>query len=669
MLSKHFSVLRMLALSALLNGAATGNLLAAVSTPPLELSQLKAYLANHPLQAATRLVKERGIRFVPTQKIKKEIEASIPSSPKDAADYLEQLNIFWEALDQHQPKELVIAIAPFCGGVPDQLQNIQVAMERKLHSLGTIQTPFRIFSTKLDKRLPTDGEADKVGQELGVHIVVWGEWIRNRGVDTFIPRIRLTQPFRGSEAFKDAVRQYSFTYRLEPTQPLRPEVAPAPLAASSDLIPLLIGLSFYHEADYQRAAQVLGSVTSPSSDVYMYLAICSLALNDLQTARQYLANAEKTGQASLEALHDVGTLEAQVGNLDEALKYFDKALQVDSHSFKTLNNKAIVLAMKAAKKSEDEKAEQKNEESCSKDSIETIKQSRESGGPSYLTAVYNHAAILLNCAKYTSTALEGVQILRGEYLTRNPDDHEAWSACGTVYRVELNKYKEAEDCFLEAVRHKPSSEEYWGYLVNVLRVDPNCWRYEGRATFFSTLVALQPRAPLTKQDRLWRQETVLSGLALAMAVNGRFREAREAFSKLPVRFDDLEECEQRLVYELAVGRIPLGRESNVEFMSSYLPTVYQHFFLVREVGELEFRPNLLFHEYEELLLRAPSNIPARLGKALLEYKLVFGESSVTKDRKSSVERELLEALKEAVGVTTSQSVRSHLRDCIREVAS
>src|SRR6266446_6100087 len=314
MLAQYFRILRALALSVFLSTSLTGNLLKAVTSPPLELSQLKEYLANHPLEAATKLVRNRGIRFVPTQKIKKEIEASIPSSPKDAPNYLQQLNILWTTLEQHQPRELVIAIAPFCGGVADQLQNIQVAMERKLNSLGTIQTPFRIFSTKLTKCLSTDGEADEVGQELGVHVVVWGEWVRDRDVDRFTPRIRLVQSFGGSQGFRDAARQYSFTYRLEPTEPIRPGVEPAPLAASSDLIPLLMGLSFYHQADYRRAAQVLASVTNPSSDVYIYLAICSLALKDLQTARQYLTNAEKTGEASLEALHDVGTLEAQAGN-------------------------------------------------------------------------------------------------------------------------------------------------------------------------------------------------------------------------------------------------------------------------------------------------------------------------------------------------------------------
>jgi len=176
---------------------------------------------------------------------------------------------------------------------------------------------------------------------------------------------------RWIKAFWDAPRQYSFTYRFEPVDPVRADVAPATSAAGSDLIPLLMGLSFYHEGDYRRAAEVLASVTNPSSDVYIYLAICSLALKDLQTARRYLTNAERTGKASLEALNDVGTLLAQAGGLDEALSDFDKALQVDSHSFKTLNNKAIVLAMKEEKRSEDASADPKKEY-CSKDSIETI---------------------------------------------------------------------------------------------------------------------------------------------------------------------------------------------------------------------------------------------------------------------------------------------------------
>jgi len=632
------------------------------------VSQLKEYVANHPLDAAIRLVKERGIRFVPTPKIKKEIETAIPSTPKDAPNYSKQLEILWTTLDRHQPKELIIAIAPFCGGVSDQLQNIQVAMERKLNSLGTMQRPFRIFPTKLTKCISTDGEADEVGQELGVHLIVWGEWVRDRGIDSFTPKIRLVQAFGGSQAFRDAATQYSFTYRFEPIEAVRADVAPAASAAGSDLIPLLMGLSFYHKADYRRAAEVLASVTNPSSDVYIYLAICSLALKDVQTARQYLTNAEKTDKASLEALHDVGTLLGQLGNLDEALSYFDKALQVDSHSFKTLNNKAIVLAMKEEKKSEDANADPKKE-FCSKDSIETIKQSREFGGPGYVTAIYNHAGILLNCAKYPPTALEGVQILKGKYLSQKSDDDEAWSACGTVYRVELRMYKDAEDCFLEAVRHQPTSKEYWGYLVNTFRVDPDCWRYAERSTFFSTLASLLPRTHFTGKDRRWQEETIFAGLALALTTEGRLREARETFSKLRVRVAELEGCDQQLLYDLAVGRIPTGRDADVEFMKRYLSTAFQHFFLVREVGELEFGPTELVHEYEELLQRTPSCIPARLGKALLESRIAYDDSSAPEDQKLSADRKLLQALKESLGATVNQEVRTQLRLCIKELAN
>jgi tetratricopeptide (TPR) repeat protein len=666
---RTFGTLTALSLLVLLVGITAVRSSGSTPVSPLELSQVKNFLQEHSLAATTQLVARRGIRFVPTTMIRREIEDSIPTFRKHATDYYQQLMKLQDALEKYQPKELLIAVAPFCGGVPDQAQNIQVAMVSQLPSLGVAERPFTISSVRLDKCITTESEADEVGQQKGVHIVVWGDWSRTNEIDTFMPKLRVTQPFGAIADLRNAGgREISFTYRLEPTQPLRAQVGSAARASTSDLIPLLIGLSFYHKKDYQRAARVLASVSRPSSDVYIYLAICSLALNESQAASQYLASAEKMGQASLEALHDAGTLEAQAGNFDKALEYLDKALQVDSHSYKTLNNKAIVLAMKETWKSEelDKNAEQNSEESCSKEAINTIKESREWGGPAYLPAVYNHAAILLNCAKYSGTALEGVQILRGEYLTRNPNDFEAWSACGTVYRVELNNYKDAEDCYLEAVRHKPSSQEYWGYLVNTLRVDPDCWTYDGRPIFFSTLVSLLPGSNLPEEQRLSHEETALSGLVLALASNGRLREAREAFGKLPVRISDLEECEQRLVYELAVGRIATGLPSDSEFMSHYSTTVYQHFFLVRDVAELSHRPSSLFLEYNELLQRAPSNVPTHLGKALLEYKMVLEKSSVAEDHKSFVERELIPALQTTLGVTTNQNLRRHLRDCISE---
>ena len=83
---------------------------------------------------------------------------------------------------------------------------------------------------------------------------------------------------------------------------------------------MLIGLSFYNKKDYQTAAGVLASVSGPSSDVSIYLAICYLALKDTGKARKSLDNAEKVGNASLEALGDLGTLEANLGDYDKALR-------------------------------------------------------------------------------------------------------------------------------------------------------------------------------------------------------------------------------------------------------------------------------------------------------------------------------------------------------------
>lgn len=668
MLSKRCLVPRIIALLAVLTGSLASNSLTAASNPPLELSQLKAYLANHSLQAAAGLVKERGIRFVPTQEIKKQIEESIPLIRKDARNYVQELGVFWETLDQNEPKELVIAVAPFCGGIADQVQNIQVAMVAKLRSLAIGERPFMIFPVRLDKCLSTEGGADEVGQANGVHIVVWGDWSRMGDVDRFVPKLRVTQPFGTIASLNNVVgRETSFTFRLEPLEPLRVQLASAARPNNSDLIPLLIGLSLYRKKDYQSATRVLASVSSPSSDVYIYLAICSLALNDSEAASQYLANAEKIGEASLEAFHDLGTLAAQAGDFDRALDYLDKALKIDPHSYKTLNNKAIVLAMKEARNNEErgQTGKPESEESCSQEAIDTIKESREWGGPSYLSAVYNHAAILLNCAGYASTALEGVQILRGEYLARKADDHKAWALCGGVYKIDLHKFKEAEDCYLEAVRHSSSSDEYWDYLINTLTTDSDSWKYERRSTFFSTLLSLLPRSNLPKEDRLLYQETALSGLALALASDGRLREARATFAKLPVRIDDLGECEDRLVYQLAVEQITTPLRSDSDFMSRYLLTVYQHFFLVNDIGDLVHRSGPVLGAYKDLLQRAPSDVATELGEVLLQYKILLQESSVAETHRSFVQSELLPRLKKALGVMApGQNAGRYSRGCV-----
>ena len=637
---------------------------------PLEVAQVKSFLQedhHSPLDAA-HLIAQRRIRFIPTSRIREEIEDSIQPFWIQARDYDHQLGVLSEALKKYQPKELLIAVAPFCGGVQDQLQNIQVAMVNQLHTLQVADVPFMIFSLRLDKCLTSEGQAEEIGQKEGVHIVVWGDWSRSddHDVDKFMPKLLVVHPFgEVTELRSGAARETSFTYRLEPTQPLSAHVEPARLAAKSDLIPLLIGLSFYNKKDYQTAAGVLASVSGPSSDVSIYLAICYLALKDTGKARKSLDSAEKVGNASLEALGDLGTLEANLGDYDKALRDLNEALKVNHKNYKILNNKAIVLAMRQEKANRE--AEDVDQEKCSEDAIDAIEDARQSGGEGYVTAIYNHAAILLNCEKTRPALLKAAGILK-EYLTRNPSDHQSWFTCGRVYEDDHLGQRDAIDCYFEALKLSPASGDYWEHLIHAWKRDYYPLAVE-RQEFYESLLRLLAQSRLPKEDLTEYKREITSALIVLFAHAGQLREARQMFEQLHVNVQQLDGCYEKLSYRLASNQIR-GDLPDPQSLKKFQVSAYLQFFEVYE-GELfghRFDDGYLVSQYAALLSSYPSHIPSKLAKVLLEDRILQVNSSSSDQRAEFIRNTGIPTLRAVLRATTLPAVRGDLSECISDMS-
>lgn len=631
---------------------------------PLEIVELKRALSNgRTIQSVINMVNQRGLRFVTTPNIRQAIEESIPTALKQGRGYSDEIRRLFNALEAHKPREVLIAVAPFCGGVADQTQNIQVAMVRKLDTLRIQESPFRIIPLKIGDCLKSKGEAEVAGDINGVHIVVWGEWLRKGELDIFTPNVFLAHPFAGLGPLLDDSKQKSFTYRLERV-PGPMEMAPANIPGSSDLIPILIGLSFYHRKDYERASTLLRSVQQPSPDVYLYLAVCSFALKDRVKALEYLDRAEGMGGASLEALHLVGTQAYYAGDLQMALAYFDRALKVDKQSYKTLNNKAITLATIADE--QHERSGDDSEEWCSQEAVAVIQNARTFGGPSFPSGIYNHAAILLNCGN-SVTVLKGATILEDEYLRLVPSDHEAWFICGRVYDIELRMGQRAENCYLNAIRLMTTSSDYWGQLMN-LWGSRTYWPWSGdRTEFFATLLRLLPRSRLTRDERAEYGLNLRTASVLNLAENGKIQDARSSFAHLQLKWADFEACD-RLSYRLAAGQF--RQESmNPAYSRKVVPLSYLLFFKAYERNTSEtgifgrYHDEMLASAYEAQSREHPTDVALQIGEVLVNF------SKVRENHESAdtLVRKAIPVFKSAKGATQLPPARSDLGECMGDI--
>jgi len=603
---------------------------------PLELEELVNKIEFGTLPDLTAEIKRRGVNFVFTSAVRRRVEEAVikyhPSTRNEKKqdgtgekDDYEELNA---SLLEQEPKDLLVAVAEFRSGNDNDTVELQTAIERRLRELGAPKNFIRIrpllVSKERSSEISTENDAYKAGDELGVNLVVWGRWERSdpRGSAIVHPRLRVVHTHKQIGLREGQGRQAD--YKLEPLAHGGDiSIIESGAIRTSNLIEILIAISYYERKDYVQAVRILEKIQTRDSDVYFYLGNCSYINGKYQEAEDFYHEAVRADGNSLKAMHNLATAQYRAGKLDQAIANFKRALEIDPASDKTFNNLGSLLV-------ETERFDT---------GIGYIEQAINKN-PNNAFAHYNYAAALYNRRRYKEAFEAFTEYLKlPEYMGLRPEeDHRTWSLCAELLRRNSLTYspenlEQARTFLLKAIRYGPTEGSYLAsYLRNIpLRVDQKVLAEELRLhrTWLDHLANDQFGDGLKKEDA---RKALLARIVYLLVKLGRFEDAHEAFSELGIHDEDLRDCQSRLVHELISGEIISGPPGRSLFTKKYYETIYVHFFNRNSFGTLpEANRGDLLDAYNMLLRSTPDHLGCLIGKGVLILeKLRFEERPQSK---------------------------------------
>jgi len=628
---------------------------------PLGFEELKSAMRTRVLSKVTQEVRSRGISFVPTEGVKAQLEEL---ARQYHAHDSEGYGALLRALDENEPSELVVAVAPFLGGEERDKEELQIAIKEKLEELKEPRVLLRLENALIDRTIRREDEAYEIGNRLGVHLVVWGMW-RSKGAKeiSFHPKIRVIHTHR-----KIAIRNGETVERHYNIEPIgdspRLEVIESAAIKTSTLVVVIIALSYYRGNDYANAANLLRTITQPDSEVYFYLGNCSFYVDNYKEATAYFEQAIAADPNSFKSLHNLATIQYLSSHPQEALQNFEKALRVNPASDKTLNNMGITLVEIGFAEENQQKIAR---------GIEYIREAT-TVNPANENAWLNYGAVLLRIG-HEPSAINALT----EYLEIKSEDHSIWFLCGEILSRRLKRYEEAQRFLLKAVDLDPTNGKYIEELVGtweeVERFD------EDSLKSYQRVINLLPNSTLPGGSQTTLRKTLSALILFSQIELGQNKEALDTFRHMAITETEFDNCRGKLSLRLVSGMIPASGFSEPSQAKIYSRTIYLHFFSRHYFDTFlpSIGPKQLVEAYNSLLAQHPSHLGSLIGKGILHAQIMrlpsrawihygfVSEEEDSTDWENEFTRDGIRTLRRALPLTQITRVRSLLTQCIEEL--
>ena len=567
---------------------------------PLLLEEVVSKIKSSRLADLNQEIQKRGVSFVLTDGVKSQLQKQVNDFRRgDDQGYEEMLR----TIREKEPTELVVAIAKFQNENEDNAAQLRNAIEAGLKTLQAPPNLLRIVPISVADTPIRDGEAFKIGDELGVHLVIWGDWrSKPDGGTVFHPRISVVHESRKTPIKRGTTEERPYKLDLAGSSGLN--IIESGALKTSNLITLVIALSYYQKADYKNAAQLFASVPEADSEVYFYRGNCSYYLGEKEEAETYFKKAIELDKSSLKATHNLGVVQDELDEPEEAIESFKQALSLDPKSDKTLNNLGIMLA----------------------------KEGDVEAGLAYLVkattinprsdnAWYNLGALIVNTGTNTPKAIEVFK----RHLDMHPEDVETWLLCmdlliRTLARREPERSEgeeAANKLLLTAIAKNPGNEKLLQVYVDSIPIDFTREELDRDQGYIESL-AKAVSSPSSSKNAI--RNKLIARTILVQVHLGNLEQARAAVAVIVIDPKDMKSCAQ-LTYQLALGA--LVKLDASPFARRFYTTTFEYFvqlhFFESALGE---NTKIWFDEYNALLKLRPLDQGTLIAKATLQTHIL-----------------------------------------------
>jgi len=576
--------------------------LGATQGGPLRLEEVMSRIQTTRLEILYQEIEKRGVSFVLTDGVESQLLKQVNAfRPEDQNGYRKLLDV----IRQKEPKELVVAVTRFQGGNENNVADLRSAIEERLKTLKAPSDLLRIEPISVAAAPINDEEAYKVGDEFGVHLVIWGDWrSKPDGGTTFHPRIRVVHESIGNPIEKGATER---SYKLDLAGSSGLDVVESGALKTSNLITLLVALSYYNKADYEHASQLFSTVPEADSEVFFYLGNCSYRLGRNDRAKTYFKRAIELDNASLKAVHNLGVVQYEEHDFQEATRSFKRALSIDPSSDKTLNNLGIVAA------------EQGDIEAGIAYLVKAT-----SINPRSDAAWYNLGAVLADTG--TQNTRKAVEAFK-RHLEVHSEDVDTWLFCGDLLVRVLTsaeparsaEYRqEASKLLLTAIAKNAGNEKLLQAYLNFFPLEFTQEEFERDQNYIASL-AKAVSSPSSLKNTIRNK---LIGRTILIHVHlGNLEKARAAVADVVIDPHSMTTCAHHLTYQLALGAF-VKLDSSV-FAKRFYATTYEYFVRLHFEGSLGEETKTWYDEYNALLKIRPLDQGTLIAKATLQTQILL----------------------------------------------
>ncbi len=398
------------------------------------------------------------------------------------------------------PKNLLVVIAnfePIPGDDKDAKSHgetvsadLEIKIRLKVNSGVPMEYPIRhkqIIEGATEKEKKQ--KAREIGLSKGAHLVLWGSVqftkLGKKWEFYLEPKITIVQPLGPTE--------------LEERQPgeLRaslsnPEILELRRRKIEETVDIVCGLAWYKQKDYQGAINIFKEFRAPDAEVFSYHGAALVFLGRFDEALKQFDKAIEINPQDALAWGNKGVALDELGRYEEAITCYDKAIEINSKYAEAWYNKGVALGHLG-----------RYEEAITyfDKAIEI--------DPRFAWAWGNKGNALADSGKY-----EDAIKCYDKALEINPQNAEAWYNKGVALGY-LGRYEEAVTCYDNAIEINPRFVWAWGSKGVALG---GLGRYEEAIACLDEAIELDPQLALA-----W------DGKGLALSCLGRHEKAIEAY--------------------------------------------------------------------------------------------------------------------------------------------
>ncbi len=251
-------------------------------------------------------------------------------------------------LPQPPEDKLVVAISPFYftdeSGKHGSDINTAIDFKEKLEATTNIE----IKIIMLDKPVLDTESAKSEGQKVGAHLVIYGETkskIGNRGEIKYyilpLPIISETMPLMPPSEINNLEGQKSFSMVTE--EPIT--IVESLTENASSTIYIIGGLENYKKSNFSSAINFFKSVKNYENNptILFYIANSYSFNNNLNESLKYLDKALEINPQDAEVWNNKGANLVDLGRSEDALAASNKALEINPQYAEAWYNKGLIL--------------------------------------------------------------------------------------------------------------------------------------------------------------------------------------------------------------------------------------------------------------------------------------------------------------------------------------